>query len=492
MKKQTKVLAAATLFTLGASFSAFAALKNGTWVNSEDGWQYFDKEGEVVEEEWCYDGTTEYWVNEEGFLGADEWVSDEEYSYYVKADGSKAKGEWQFVYGEDDEDADEESWFYFDAKGRMAEKEKRTVNGKTYYFDEEGKMLTGWVEYTEDADGNVVTCEPADENTGVGSVVYCDENGALVKSAWLHQFPWTEDADDMYEGEDEQWYYAKSNGKLATGKQASIDGYTYFFNNNTGVMLEGWVVGHENEDGDLVYTSSNGTKFTAEGADVAYFCTEDGAGYAKKNGWRELEDTTEDDDFWFHFDKLGRVFWAAADAQEYVQTVDFVDGEDKDGNIVINETRTTVESKKIDGVKYYFNQNGEMIDGFVAINGNLMYLDGGAAQTGKVELTDENENDYTFYFAEKTVDDDNYEKYVAINGNKDGYCYKNGQLMKSEESGVYELVTVAEGVQFIVDYRGKIQHKEGKEYDGVDGTYTFAEDNDGLYEDMIAGEYTAQ
>ena len=37
MKKQTKVLLAASLFTLGASFSSMAALKNGTWVLNEDG-----------------------------------------------------------------------------------------------------------------------------------------------------------------------------------------------------------------------------------------------------------------------------------------------------------------------------------------------------------------------------------------------------------------------------------------------------------------------
>ena len=37
MRKQTKVVLAAALFTLGASFSAFAA-KTGTWVLEDEGW----------------------------------------------------------------------------------------------------------------------------------------------------------------------------------------------------------------------------------------------------------------------------------------------------------------------------------------------------------------------------------------------------------------------------------------------------------------------
>ena len=39
-----------------------------------------------------------------------------------------------------------------------------------------------------------------------------------------------------------------------------------------------------------------------------------------------------------------------------------------------------------------------MLDGFVTIDGDMMYLEDGAVQTGKITITDENENDYTFLF----------------------------------------------------------------------------------------------
>ena len=45
MKKQTKVLLAAAMLTLGASFTSMAApLSNGTWVLNDEVWQYADKE----------------------------------------------------------------------------------------------------------------------------------------------------------------------------------------------------------------------------------------------------------------------------------------------------------------------------------------------------------------------------------------------------------------------------------------------------------------
>ena len=44
MKKQTKVLLAAAMMTIGASFTSMAALSNGTWVLNDEGWQYADKE----------------------------------------------------------------------------------------------------------------------------------------------------------------------------------------------------------------------------------------------------------------------------------------------------------------------------------------------------------------------------------------------------------------------------------------------------------------
>ena len=253
-------------------------------------------------------------------------------------------------------------------------------------------------------------------------------------------------------------------------------------------MLTGWVAVNEDDVCTAVSDEMDSiSEWNVEGLEV-YFADED-YGHAKKNGWREL-DNVAGDTYWYHFDKLGRVFLATgSNATATVDTYTFEDGEvlTFDGKFTKEASYTNVESKKVDGVLYYFNNAGEMIDGIAEINDKLYYLDGGARQTGKVTLTDDNENDYTFYFAEKTVSDEGYTKYVAVDGNKDGYCYVNGLLVKSEENGVYLLVTTDAG-DFIVDYRGKIQHNEKKVYEGVsvgDEKFAFNEDLDGAYEDSI-------
>ena len=103
-----------------------------------------------------------------------------------------------------------------------------------------------------------------------------------------------------------------------------------------------------------------------------------------------------------------------------------------------------------------------MIDGLQEIDGALVYLEDGVKVTGEVTLTDNNENDYEFLFAEKT--EKGQTKYAAVNGYFEKYLYVNGQLIKSEDSDTYRKVTLANGASYIVDYKGKVQHKDGEDY----------------------------
>ncbi len=474
MKKQTKVLVAATLLTLGASFSALAASK-GTWVLNDEGWQYADKDGEYVESQWCKSNGVDFWINDDEVLGSNEWVvedvedSEETREYYVQSDGSKTISAWKYLYDMNDEDEEgDEYWFYFDAKGRMLKNTSKKIDGQTYYFDADGHMLTGWIESTD------VAKEAADVDTAIENLVYADENGAVVKSSWINVFPWTET--DGYEGEDEEWYYTTSAGKINYNKQVKVDGLSYIFN-AAGEMMTGWIV----KDYDDNYTAATKTH-NIDAADVeeAYYCDDD-YGYVKKNGWKELDNVAGSDSYWYHFDKLGRAFMATDSDAIYAAEIDFVDGEDNELEV---GSAIMVNSKKIDGVVYYFNEKAEMIDGFQAIGADVAalddyyYLADGARKTGKVTLTDNNENDYTFYFGEKN--DDGVDKYVAVTGNYKNYLYIKGQLITSDDSDSYRAVdfngngTIGAG-DYIVNDAGKVQHKDNKDY-GV-GKFTFTEDD---------------
>ena len=96
----------------------------------------------------------------------------------------------------------------------MATNKKIVYKGKTFYFDADGKMLTGWVT----ADGTQVV----NEENGVDKdhTFYCDETGARVEKTWVLSTEPSTDDDDA--DADEYYYYMKSSGKVATGKQNNI------------------------------------------------------------------------------------------------------------------------------------------------------------------------------------------------------------------------------------------------------------------------------
>jgi hypothetical protein len=320
-------------------------------------------------------------------------------------------------------------------------------------------MVTGWVDSaTKAATEDMTSAEKA--NVKLADLVYTNEDGQVVKTSWINVFPWTED--DGYEGEDEKWFYTTSAGKLNINKQVKVDGLSYIFDAN-GQMFTKWV--GKNYAGNYVAINKDATVKvpTSVTFEEVYYCDADN-GYVKKDGWRNLTEADGGSDkFWYHFDKLGRAFLATdANADKILASAQiFNNGEKNDIYTDSDATAVIVNSKKINGVEYFFNQKGEMIDGLQNIDGDLVYLEEGAKQTGKVTLTDENENDYTFYFGEKN--DGIMKKYIAVDGVYKNYAYKQGQLITSDDKDSYETVTFGTKT-YVVDHNGKVQHKDGKDY----------------------------
>ena len=166
-------------------------------------------------------------------------------------------------------------------------------------------MLTGWVT----ADGDQVVNEENTINTSTTSpTYYCDETGARVESGWVYTTAPSTPDDDA--DADEYWYYLKSSGKVATGKQSNVKGQGFVFGNkpeNMGQMLTGWVAGKNDNPADknskMLYEEignedsqeelSKWVKSNSEDeAEYAvYYCMydEDKAdGHIQKNKWRNL------------------------------------------------------------------------------------------------------------------------------------------------------------------------------------------------------------
>ena len=99
----------------------------------------------------------------------DSWVDDE---YYVGDDGAMLINTWKKTLADedmDDPEDDGDSWYYFGSKGKKTTSDTKKINGKTYFFDDDGKMRDGWYQ-----DGNDIYYL-GDEDEGArtsGSVSY--------------------------------------------------------------------------------------------------------------------------------------------------------------------------------------------------------------------------------------------------------------------------------------------------------------------------------
>ena len=141
------------------------------WELIDGSWYYFDGAGWMVTG-WQWVGNTCYYLTSSGAMAADTWIGE----YYVDASGAwipgAAKDQW-ILSGS--------RWWYRHGDGSYTTSDWELINGKYYYFDGAGWMLTGWIKLGEDW-------------------YYCDASGAMVTNAWVGN------------------YYLKADGKMAVSE----------------------------------------------------------------------------------------------------------------------------------------------------------------------------------------------------------------------------------------------------------------------------------
>ena len=475
MRKQTKlvaVLSAAALLAVGASMTSFAG-----WEKDEDGiWHYYDSDDEMVEDEWRKDGSKWFYLDEDGNMATDTWVDDE---YYVGSDGAMLKNAWiKTTADEDVSDPDEDGdhWYYFDNKGKKVTSEDKKINGKTYYFNEDGEMLYGWHE----ENGNVFYLGTEDE-------------GWRAENQWLWlELPSEDDVDrngvgfdndDCATCDEEGWYYFGSNGKMyESAKKKKVNGKYYFFNDH-GQMVYEWinnnkyrVTGTTTPSGATLVegTASNaldGNAGNNKGAGQIWNMqysnvVEDGS---RANGWYEIdgsEDTgTDGDTDWYYFDD------GEAERADSAGDLVTIDGD----NEAVYRAKI-----KINGKYFCFNEMGQMQTGlqYIAEDGAFYYFDeNGYMQTGKETNVEDDDDSFNFYFITK-----NGKNGQGQTGEKDGYLYFGGKRLEADDD--YR-VYYCDGKYWLVNNKGKIQSSESKKYDveelklgTTSGTFKFTFNND--------------
>lgn len=385
MRKQTKIAAlisAAAVLSVGGAMTAFAATgwqqENGTWV-------YYNRNEEKVTEQWQKSGDYWYYLDDNGEMAVDSLIDDNGDTYYVDVNGVMVTNRWVAVDNENagDENEPNQWWYYFGANGKAYKRSDsatgdvslKTINGKKYTFDTDGKMQYGWVK-----DGET----QYDDNAWQDAEYYFgDENDGAMADGWREiaikddQATDAQPGDNYWDEDQTRWFYFKASGKKEknqTGK--TINGRKYGFD-EYGRMNAGWVTEATTSNTSVKDGGKQGIA-TYSNTFMNYSTPEDGARYTK--GWFKVtpgyylqKDKYEDgSDYWYY--------------------------SDGNGKLVVNQIKT------INGKKYAFDNYGRMISGFVV----LQMQAAGTGYSSKdivQKLDDENAYDTA----------DNYNRFVKTN-----------------------------------------------------------------------------
>ena len=394
MRKQTKIAAlisAAAVLSVGGAMTAFAATgwqqENGTWV-------YYNRNEEKVTEQWQKSGDYWYYLDDNGEMAVDSLIDDNDSTYYVDVNGVMVTNRWVAVDNENagDENEPNQWWYYFGANGKAYKRNDsasgdvslKTINGKKYTFNTDGKMQYGWVK-----DGET----QYDDNAWQDSQYYFgDENDGSMAEGWREisikddQATDAQPGDNYWDEDQTRWFYFKASGKKEkdqTGK--TINGRKYGFD-EYGRMNAGWVTQATTSNTSVKDGGKQGIA-TYSNSFMNYSTPEDGARYTK--GWFKVthgyylqKDKYEDgSDYWYY--------------------------SDGNGKLVTNQIKT------INGKKYAFDNYGRMISGFVVLQ---MQQTGTAYSQKDIvdKLDDENRYDTA----------DNYTRFVQANDS----LFRSGEL----------------------------------------------------------------
>ncbi len=463
MRKQTKIVAvasAAALLAIGASMTSFAATG---WVEEDGQWYYYDKDGNRVEDEWKKSGDNWYWLDSEegGAMAVDKLIEDDDDTYYVDSNGVMVKNTWVKVVNEDqdeDDDPAEYRYYYMQSNGKAytaaddGETSFKTIDGKKYAFDEDGKMLYGWV---KEDDATLAT----DDSDWEECTYYLgDWNDGALKTGWqkLTVYDQEEDEDMDY------WFNFKSNGKIRKNvEEKKINGKYYRFDER-GVMVYEWALA-SGSDGASV-------------SDWMYFSNpEDGA--RKTKGWFKVVAPDDDNDNTFlDYDVTGfapgdaddeeeRWYYADGDGELYQGQIKkikgkyygfYPEGTDKAGSMLNGLCALITQGDEIikvierdmdaddledcmDGEGIYAEMYGELEDGQVA---SLYYFgnnedEDGSMKTGATTVSLDGES-YSFYFDKSGGAESKGKGLTGIDDEK--YIYKFGLKMKADSDDKYKVV----------------------------------------------------
>lgn len=300
-----------------------------------------------------------YTIDNEGvvteFTAKNQFVRDDNWNwYYYDADGKLLTGR-QTIDGVQ---------LYFDANGKQAKGTLIDIDGDTYYFDKDsGAMWTN-------------------RSLTLNGMTYEIDDQGHVTSSLRNTFVQDKDGD---------WTYLKDKGQVATGWQ-TIDGVQLYFD-GTGKQIKG--------ERTLI--------------DGKYYYFDKNSGEPLRNAFHSFSSSYK---LYFGNDGTQVFGWYTLDGQRVYFKEDGLQAKDK----VLS----------IDGNYYYFNQDGQLLVNGSAKSYNGLYL---ADSEGKL-LSGWREIDGKTYY----LDLNNQYRYINTTETIDGKTYlfgSYGELLRNETKSGY-------------------------------------------------------
>jgi glucan-binding YG repeat protein len=438
------------------------------WAQEDGTWVYNDRDNYRVTDSWKKSGNDWFYLDDDGYMATSKVIETNDEYYYVNSLGARVTNEWREIDSDhEDEDSPDTYWYYFGntgkaykapGSGKTSLKSIQKANGewKKYAFDNEGRMLFGWV---SDSSERVLGDDAWKEG-----IYYCGESsdGAAQLGSWALLDADDDDNElDNYDGS--YWFYFGTNGKKTMDTTKTINGRKYRFRDDGATIYDWYTLG----------TPSTATPSTA-GSDDLYYNLPTECWLAK--GWfktvpgAELDQEAYDngDEYWFYADGKGQL--------------------------------TTSKIRSINNHRYAFNEKGEMLYGLYALtfddSRNILTYDEIESES---ELPKKDDAVEVYYFGDspkegvmatgKTTVDLDGEKFT-FNFRKSGSnrgagynaifedgIYVQGRLLKADRDMKYEVVSY-DGNDYLINTSGKLA-KNKKNIKDSDGMY-YVTDKSGI------------
>ena len=403
--------------------------------NADHRWMYFGADGKAYRDK--KDGITvsdiktingkKYLFDQEGYmlygwlskeastlqLEDDAW-STANYYYGGYDDGSAQHGWVQLTVNDNGEDST--AWFYLDDNGKITKNQKKTINGATYYFKNDGRMIEDWSNATKTGSPSELTAVQTGEATSstIGTV-YVNGDGGARKNQWIWAVPSAELDSTDNENETASWWYGDNTGKLIKNKIKKIKGKTYAFD-SIGRMLGGLQVGSVGNfksgyDANTGYTDDTGLRFAADSTlgDIYYFSGDYKKDGSRKTGYQKVD--FDDDTYQMYFNNDGTAAKNYVNKiKKYAQNGIILAANNDDSNYAL--VGVLSDPKMVDALDpiSYVNSSSDVNNHNSLYANKVLVNTAGTVMKGKTNLKDSND---VYYITDK-----NNGKVLAVSTSK--------------------------------------------------------------------------